>query len=189
MQRVEAAIHHPSRWLAGLTGGGPVYALWILFGLNMTSQMDATGFSILIPNIRDAFHMTNAGILSLVAAAAVVGLALQVPIAQMADRRNRVHLMLLGAGVFAAFVFGTGLAISVWMLAVMRSGTGVGQATVGPTHNSLIADWYPINSRPGSTPSTSAPTPSAPSSGRSWPASWRPGWAGGPRSSSSRSRW
>ena len=148
MQRVEAAIHHPSRWLAGLTGGGPVYALWILFGLNMTSQMDATGFSILIPNIRDAFHMTNAGILSLVAAAAVVGLALQVPIAQMADRRNRVHLMLLGAGVFAAFVFGTGLAISVWMLAVMRSGTGVGQATVGPTHNSLIADWYPINSRP-----------------------------------------
>ncbi|HEY7917873.1 MAG TPA: MFS transporter [Acidimicrobiales bacterium] len=145
---MKAAIRHPSRWLAGLTGGGPVYALWILFGLNMTSQMDATGFSILIPNIRDAFHMTNAGILSLVAAAAVVGLALQVPIAQVADRRNRVHLMLLGAGVFAAFVFGTGLAISVWMLAVMRSGTGVGQATVGPTHNSLIADWYPINSRP-----------------------------------------
>jgi branched-chain amino acid transport system ATP-binding protein len=148
VHRVKAAIRHPSRWLAGLTGGGPVYALWILFGLNMTSQMDATGFSILIPNIRDAFHMTNAGILSLVAAAAVVGLALQVPIAQVADRRNRVHLMLLGAGVFAAFVFGTGLAISVWMLAVMRSGTGVGQATVGPTHNSLIADWYPINSRP-----------------------------------------
>ena len=148
MHRVVAAIRHPSRWLAGLTGGGPVYALWILFGLNMASQMDATGFGILIPNIRDAFHMTNAGILSLVAAAAVVGLALQVPIAQAADRRNRVHLMLLGAGVFAAFVFGTGLAVSVWMLAVMRSATGVGQATVGPTHNSLIADWYPINSRP-----------------------------------------
>jgi ABC-type branched-subunit amino acid transport system ATPase component/predicted MFS family arabinose efflux permease len=147
-QRVLAALRHPSRWLADLTGGGPVYALMILFGLNMVSQMDATGFGILIPNIRDAFHMTNAGVLALVAAAAVVGLALQVPIAQMADRRNRIRLMLLGAGVCAAFVFGTGLAISVWMLALMRSGTGVGQATVGPTHNSLIADWYPINSRP-----------------------------------------
>jgi ABC-type branched-subunit amino acid transport system ATPase component/predicted MFS family arabinose efflux permease len=147
-RRARAALGRPSRWLADLTGGGPVYALLILFGLNMVSQMDASGFGILIPNIRDAFHMTNAGVLSLVAAAAVVGLALQVPIAQMADRRNRVRLMLLGAGVFAAFVFGTGLAISVWMLAIMRAGTGVGQATVGPTHNSLIADWYPINSRP-----------------------------------------
>jgi ABC-type branched-subunit amino acid transport system ATPase component/predicted MFS family arabinose efflux permease len=147
-QRVLGALRHPSKWLADLTGGGPVYALMILFGLNMVSQMDATGFGILIPNIRDAFHMTNAGVLSLVAAAAVVGLSLQVPIAQVADRRNRIRLMLLGAGVFAAFVFGTGLAISVWMLVVMRSGTGVGQATVGPTHNSLIADWYPINSRP-----------------------------------------
>ncbi|HEV3367121.1 MAG TPA: MFS transporter [Acidimicrobiales bacterium] len=146
--RARAALGRPSRWLADITGGGPVYALLILFGLNMVSQMDASGFGILIPNIRDAFHMTNGGVLSLVAAAAVVGLALQVPIAQMADRGNRVRLMLIGAGVFAAFVFGTGLAISVWMLAIMRSGTGVGQATVGPTHNSLIADWYPINSRP-----------------------------------------
>jgi ABC-type branched-subunit amino acid transport system ATPase component/sugar phosphate permease len=146
--RVRAAIRHPSHWLGDITGGGPVYALMILFGLNMVTQMNATGFGILVPNIRDAFHLSNAGILSVVAVAAIVGLALQVPIAQAADRHNRVRLMLLGAGIFACFVFGTGLAISAWMLVLMQSGAGVGQATVGPTHNPLIADWYPINSRP-----------------------------------------
>jgi branched-chain amino acid transport system ATP-binding protein len=135
-------------WLGDITGGGPIYALLILFGLNMVTQMNATSFGILLPNIRDAFHMSNAGILTVVAVAAVVGLAMQVPIAQAADRHNRIHLMLLGAAVFAAFVFGTGLAISVWMLVLMQSGSGIGQATVGPTHNSLIADWFPIASRP-----------------------------------------
>ncbi len=146
--RVRAAIRHPSHWLGDITGGGPVYALMILFGLNMVTQMNDTSFGILLPNIRDAFHLSNSGILSVVAVSAVVGLALQVPIAQAADRHNRVRLMLLGATIFAAFVFGTGLAIAAWMLVLMQSGAGIGKATVGPTHNPLIADWYPINSRP-----------------------------------------
>jgi branched-chain amino acid transport system ATP-binding protein len=147
-QRAKVSLRHPGIWLGNITGGGPVYALLILFGLNMVTQMNTTAFGILLPNIRDAFHISNAGILSVVAVAAVVGLATQVPIAQAADRHNRIHLMLLGAAVFACFVFGTGLAVSVWMLVLAQSGTGIGQATVGPTHNSLIADWFPIAARP-----------------------------------------
>ena len=147
-QRTKVSLRHPGLWLGNITGGGPVYALLILFGLNMVTQMNTTAFGILLPNIRDAFHVSNAGILAVVAVAGVVGLAMQVPIAQAADRHNRIHLMLLGAGVFACFVFGTGLAVSVWMLVLMQSGSGIGQATVGPTHNSLIADWFPIESRP-----------------------------------------
>jgi ABC-type branched-subunit amino acid transport system ATPase component/predicted MFS family arabinose efflux permease len=147
-QRAKISLRHPGLWLANIAGGGPVYALLILFGLNMVTQMNTTAFGILLPNIRDAFHVSNAGILAVVAVAGVVGLAMQVPIAQAADRHNRIHLMLLGAGVFACFVFGTGLAVSVWMLVLTQSGSGIGQATVGPTHNSLIADWFPIESRP-----------------------------------------
>ena len=40
--RVRAAIRHPSHWLGDITGGGPVYALLILFGLNMVTQMNDT---------------------------------------------------------------------------------------------------------------------------------------------------
>jgi len=135
-------------WFDRLTEGGPIFALLILFGLNLVPQLDSSAFGILIPNIRDSFHMNNSEILSLVAIAGLVGLSMQVPIAQMADRSNRTRLMLLGAAICSAFVFGTGLAVTVWLLVIMRSGTGLGMATIGPTHNSLIADYYPINARP-----------------------------------------
>ena len=82
----------------------------ILFGLSMVDEMDRDAFGLLIPNIRDAFHMTDAGILSLVAVASLLGLSLTVPIAYQADRGNRVRLMLIGATVFAVFSVGTGLA-------------------------------------------------------------------------------
>jgi ABC-type branched-subunit amino acid transport system ATPase component/predicted MFS family arabinose efflux permease len=135
-------------WFDRLTEGGPIFALLILFGLNLVPQLDASAFGILIPNIRDSFHMNNSDVLSLVAVAGLVGLSMQVPIAQLADRTNRTRLMLLGAAICAGFVFGTGLAVTVWLLVIMRSGTGLGMATIGPTHNSLISDYYPINARP-----------------------------------------
>ena len=131
-----------------LTDGGPVYALLILFGLNLLPQMDATGFGILIPNIRSAFHLSYTNLNSIIAVTLAIGLSLQVPIAQLADRHNRTRLMLIGATVFAVFSLGTGLAVTVWLLVVLRSGAGIGTATVGPTHNSLLADWYSINARP-----------------------------------------
>jgi ABC-type branched-subunit amino acid transport system ATPase component/MFS family permease len=146
--RLRFALRHPGRWLTDLSGGGPAYALAILFGFNMVEEMDRDAFGLLIPNIQSAFHLSYAAVLSLVAVAALVGLSLTVPIAQWSDTGNRVRLMLIGASVFALFSFGTGLAIFVWLLVIMRSGSGVGQATALPTHNSLISDWFPIAARP-----------------------------------------
>jgi ABC-type branched-subunit amino acid transport system ATPase component/sugar phosphate permease len=146
--RLRRAVAHPGKWISDLSGEGPVYALMILFGLAMVDEMDRTAFGLLLPNIRDAFGLSNAGILTIVALASLVGLSLQVPIAQMADRHKRTRLMLIGAAVAAAFSIGTGLAVSVWMLVIVRSGFGIGQATVGPTHNGLLADWFPIGNRP-----------------------------------------
>ncbi|HSR86498.1 MAG TPA: MFS transporter [Streptosporangiaceae bacterium] len=147
-ERVRFAVGHPGRWLTDLSGGGPVYALAILFGLNMVEEMDRDSFGLLIPNIQRSFHMSNAAVLSLVAVAALLGLSLTVPIAQWSDTGNRVRLMLIGASVFALFSFGTGVAVFAWLLVIMRAGSGLGQATALPTHNSLISDWFPIAARP-----------------------------------------
>jgi ABC-type branched-subunit amino acid transport system ATPase component/predicted MFS family arabinose efflux permease len=146
--RARFAVRHPGRWLTDLSGGGPVYALAVLFGFNMVEEMDRDAFGLLIPNIQKSFHLSNAGILSLVAVAALLGLSLTVPIAQLSDTRGRVRLMLIGGAVFALFSFGTGLAAFAWVLVIMRSGSGLGQATALPTHNSLMSDWFPIAARP-----------------------------------------
>ena len=146
--RVRFALRHPGRWLTDLSGGGPAYALAILFGFNMVEEMDRDSFGLLIPNIQRSFHMSNAAVLSLVAVAALVGLSLTVPIAQWSDTGSRVRLMLIGASVFALFSFGTGVAVFAWLLVIVRAGSGLGQATALPTHNSLISDWFPIAARP-----------------------------------------
>ena len=137
----------PAGRLAWLGSAG-WYPLAILFGLTMVDELDRSAFTLLLPEIRDHFGLDNTGILSVVAVAGAAALLLTVPIAQMADRSNRVRIALIGALVFAAFSFGTGLAFAVWILITVRCGVAVGQAVVFPTHNSLLADYYPIEARP-----------------------------------------
>jgi branched-chain amino acid transport system ATP-binding protein len=138
----------PSRWRPAWLGAAGWYPLAILFGLNMADELDRSAYTVLLPEIRDSLHLTNTGILAVVAVAAAVALLLTVPIAHLADRSSRVRIALIGAALWGAFSFGTGLAVTVWLLVVMRSGSAIGQGVVFPTHNSLLADYYPIDSRP-----------------------------------------
>ncbi|MFZ4518664.1 MAG: ATP-binding protein, partial [Microthrixaceae bacterium] len=143
-----AALRRPGRAMKDLVGTGPVFPLVILFGLNMADEFDRTGFGILLPNVRDAFGMSNTGILTLVGLTALGALLLQMPIAIWADRGNRVVITLLGATTWAVFSVMTGAATATWMLVVARTGTGIGRAVVDPTHNSLLSDYYPVDRRP-----------------------------------------
>src|SRR4249920_3762458 len=135
-------------WLLGITGGAAVYPILVLFGLNAVDELDRTAFGVLVPNIRDAFGLNLTGLLALVGAVSVVALALQIPIASLSDRKNRVLITWVGALAWAFFSLLTGLAWSVIVLGIARAGSGIGKAVVDPTHNSLIADYYDIPSRP-----------------------------------------
>ncbi len=146
---VEADLGTPTTWLRRrLTDGAPVMPLLILFGLNLTDELDRSAFGILLPNIRDDFDLSNSGILGLVALSAAAALLLTVPIASWADRGNRVRIALLGAAAWAFFSLGTGLAFTAWVLVAMRSGSSIGQAVNFPTHNSLLSDYYKPELRP-----------------------------------------
>ncbi len=143
-----SVIRHPIRAIDGITGAGPTYPLLILFGLNAVDELDRTAFAVLLPEIREEFGLNLTALLTIVALVGAAALALQIPIATLADRSNRTRLALAGAVVWGIFSFATGLAWTLWALAVARGGSGVGKAVVDPTHNSLIADYYEPEKRP-----------------------------------------
>ncbi|MCU1389720.1 MAG: ABC-type branched-chain amino acid transport system, ATPase component, partial [Ilumatobacteraceae bacterium] len=133
--------------LRDLCGGEMAFPLVVLFGLNAVDELDRTAFGILLPNIRKDFGIDLKTALGLVALSSIAALLLQVPIAQYADRSKRVPLAIIGALVWALFSGMTGLATGVIVLTIARSGSSIGKAVVDPTHNSLLADYYPIESR------------------------------------------
>ena len=134
--------------LAKLGGGVTLFPLAVLFGIELLDQATQSAFNVLTPNIRDAFHLTNAGILLIVAIAGAAALLCTLPVAVLADRVNRVRIALIGALVGAAFSIGLGASQGVVVATIMLVGVSMGQAVIFPTHNSLLADYYPVPARP-----------------------------------------
>ena len=130
-----------------VTLGAPVFPLAVLFGLNAVDELDRSAVAVLLPDIREHFGLSDAAALSIVAATTVAVLVIEVPLSFAADRHGRVRMATSGAAAWAFFAFGTGLASSVAMLAVMRVGAGVGKAVVTPTHSSLLSDYYEPSAR------------------------------------------
>ena len=129
-------------------GGAPLLPLIVLAGLQLLDQSVQGAFSVLIPNVRDAFHMSNAGILLVMAIAGGAALVGTIPIAWLADRRSRVAIALIGATLGALFAVGLGLAWTSVAVTVTLAGVSMGQAVIFPTHNSLVTDYYPVRVRP-----------------------------------------
>ncbi|MGH2667557.1 MAG: hypothetical protein ACRDH5_00275, partial [bacterium] len=83
-----------------VTGGGPLFPLAVLFGLNALDELDRTAFGVLIPEIRDHFNLSTEGVFTLIALVAVPILILEIPIAFQSDRLSRVRIATLGAGAW-----------------------------------------------------------------------------------------
>jgi branched-chain amino acid transport system ATP-binding protein len=141
-------IERIRRWCSTSTGGAPFFPLAVLFGLNAVDELDRTAFAVLLPEIRDEFGLDLQGVLTVVGLVFLAALALQVPIAILADRHRRVTIAWVGAAAWAVFSVMTGLAGTLLLLGIARAGSGIGRAVVDPTHNSLLADYYDIPHRP-----------------------------------------
>jgi branched-chain amino acid transport system ATP-binding protein len=135
------------RRLLAVTGGAATFPLVLLFGLNMVDELDRAAFGILVPEIRDAFGMSNSGILGVISLVSVLALLAQPVFGIFADRTSRVRLAMGGASAWALFSFLTGLVPTVALLVLTRVGSGIGRAVNDPTHNSLLADYYEPDTR------------------------------------------
>ena len=132
---------------SNITGDAPFLPLLLLFGLNAVDELDRAAFNILIPEIRDHFDVGLDGILTLLGVVTLLAYAGQVLVGYYADRSRRVRMATGGAAVWALFTLLTGLAPGIVLLGIARIGSSLGKAVIDPTHNSLIADYYPPETR------------------------------------------
>jgi ABC-type branched-subunit amino acid transport system ATPase component/predicted MFS family arabinose efflux permease len=142
------AVRHPVAWLDGLTGNGPTLALLVLTGLNAVDELSRASFAVVAPTIADHFGVGLAGLTVPFALSFAAAFGLAVPIASLADRRNRVHLALLGGTIFAACSALVGVSPTIWVLLAFLSGSTVGKAFIEPSHTSLLTDYYAVELRP-----------------------------------------
>jgi ABC-type branched-subunit amino acid transport system ATPase component/predicted MFS family arabinose efflux permease len=128
--------------MAGLPDWRTTAPLGLLCGLSVIDWVDQSAFSVLSPNIRDAFGLSNAGITVFAALLVPVVLVIGVPMGYVSDRVNRVRIATIGAFTWGVFCILTGAAPVLWVLFVARLGAGIGGAVNAPTHQSLLADYY-----------------------------------------------
>ncbi|MDZ7679757.1 MAG: MFS transporter [Acidimicrobiales bacterium] len=133
---------------SNITQGAPVFPLFVLFGLNVVDELDREAFNVLLPNIRDHFGLGITGILTLVSVVGFFVLFLEIPLAHLADRRNRTRIAAGGAAAWGVASALTGAATNIWMVGGVRGAANLGRAVNGATHRPLLSDYYSINVRP-----------------------------------------
>ncbi|NNU16152.1 MFS transporter [Parvularcula sp. ZS-1/3] len=127
------------------------YRAWVLVILVLVytfNFIDRQIIGILAVPIKAELGLTDlqVGLMSGLAFALFYTL-LGIPIAMLADRRNRVWIMTVALTVWSAFTMVCGVANSYGQLFLARLGVGVGEAGgVAPAY-SLISDYFPPQQR------------------------------------------
>jgi predicted MFS family arabinose efflux permease len=124
------------------------WALALLVVVYTCNFIDRSILSILQQPIKEELHLSDAqlGLLGGFAFALLYAV-LGVPIARLAERKNRRAIITASLVVWSAMTALCGLAGSYPVLLALRVGVGVGEAGAGPATQSLIADYFPRERR------------------------------------------
>ena len=126
----------------------PVYA-WFVVGVLMlaytSSFIDRQILSLLIEPIRRDLQINDTQISLLAGLAFAIFYTLMgVPIARLADQKNRKAIIAIGIASWSFMTAVCGLASNFWQLFLARVGVGVGEATLSPAAMSIISDYFPV---------------------------------------------
>src|SRR5690349_20311325 len=105
-----------SERLKNLTGGEPTFPLLILAGMNLVDEFDRIAFAALTPEIRDAFDLSDGGIVFIGVLSAILVLFASLPMGVLADRFNRTKMALVGGSLWASMSVLTGVVPAVALL-------------------------------------------------------------------------
>ncbi|WP_022697480.1 spinster family MFS transporter [Euryhalocaulis caribicus] len=136
----EAAETHPG---AGFKPWYRNYVLLLLLLVYIFNFIDRQVIAILSPAIKADLGVsdTQLGLLKGLAFALLYSI-LGLPIARLADRRNRVNIVTISLTLWSVFTAMSGLAANFIQLAAARFAVGIGEAGCAPPSHSLISDYF-----------------------------------------------
>jgi MFS family permease len=124
------------------------YALGLLVAIYTVNFLDRQIITTIGESIKNDLRLTDTqmGALGGIFFAAVYTI-LGIPIARIADKRNRAWVMTISLTIWSGFTVISGLAKNYAVLAFARAGVGIGEAGCSPTAHSLLADYFPQERR------------------------------------------
>ncbi|MGB6449403.1 MAG: MFS transporter [Steroidobacteraceae bacterium] len=122
------------------------YRVWVLglFGAVATfGFIDRIVVQVLVQPIKAELHVSDAdmGLLGGLTFA-VLYVALSIPIARLAERKNRIVIITVGTALWSIATAASGLAASFAQLLLARIGVGIGEAAGTPATYSIISDYF-----------------------------------------------
>jgi MFS family permease len=125
----------------------PLYSWYVVFVLMlalMVAYIDRQILSLLVEPIKRDLDVSDTQIGLLAGFAfALFYTVLGVPIARLADTRNRQKIIAAGIFVWSVMTAFCGLAKTYSLLFLARVGVGVGEAALSPSAYSMMADYFP----------------------------------------------
>lgn len=126
---------------------GLLYALTLLFGINLLNFYDRQVPGVVAEPMRKEFNLSDQELGWITTAFVLLYAAVSMPLGHWADVGRRKLILAFGVWVWSAFTFLSGLATGFWSLFALRLGVGVGEASCAPAGNSLIGDLFPREKR------------------------------------------
>ena len=131
-----------------LSRGRHLYIVLMLLAVYTFNFLDRQIVTILAESIKKDLNISNLQLGMLTGLAfAVFYTFLGIPIARLAERYSRPHLIAISIALWSGFTILSGRASSFGMLAFARLGVGIGEAGCNPCAHSLIADITPPERR------------------------------------------
>ena len=124
----------------------PAYA-WlvvvVLIFAALIAFIDRQVVAIIVDPMKEDLGVSDAQIGWLYGVFAVFYAVAGLPIAWMADRKSRKHIIAAGIFLWSFMTMACGLTRNFWQILLARIGVGVGEATLSPATTSLIGDYFP----------------------------------------------
>jgi ABC-type branched-subunit amino acid transport system ATPase component/predicted MFS family arabinose efflux permease len=126
---------------------GGVSTFVVLLLLRSLEELESATLSVLAPDLRHAFGVSDGTIVFLAAASGAFLVLGALPMGWLADRCRRPPVIAWANLAFAAFLTLCGAVTNAFQLFWARFGVGVAKSNSIPVQGSLIGDAYPISAR------------------------------------------